>query len=314
MISLIVPVYNVEKYLHSCLDSIIEQTYKDYEVILVDDGSPDWCGQICDEYVRCNDKFAVIHGENAGQSGARNAGLVIARGEYICFIDSDDTIDSNYLLWMYNSIINIESDIVICGYQAVNNKKDIRICQVQTVKRLNEDGIRQEVFGKLNNSACNKLYRRELIADLLFPVGIYHGEDLLFNINYLSKCKYGILLKAPLYHYWRRSGSITRGSFSERKLLEITVKDLAKIYIEVYRPQMIEVVENYCFRARMNVLSSIYKSKNEKAYAKEVEIYTGYIKRNYKQLSNSLRIKERVEYYIFTSCRPAYKVLHCAMR
>ena len=127
MISVIVPVYKVEKYLRQCIESIQRQTYSDLEIILVDDGSPDGCPAICDEYARNDKRIKVLHQENGGLSVARNVGLDIAKGEYIAFVDSDDYIKENMYEMLYNKIVMEDADLIICSYDKVdenNNKID----------------------------------------------------------------------------------------------------------------------------------------------------------------------------------------------
>lgn len=309
MISIIVPIYKVEPYLRDCLDSIMKQSYDDYEVILVDDGSPDGCGEICDEYVAINDKWKVIHQVNGGLSVARNAGLSIAKGEYICFIDSDDSVDSNYLEMLYSAIVRYEADLAICGYQRIRKKADISSVHNDNFQYMDEKLLWDEVFGNLNNAAWNKLYKRELIAEQRFVQDLYHGEDLIFNLEYISKCHSAVKIDESLYHYWERSGSVTQAVFSERKLMEITAKDVAKKYVSQNYPELIPCAEKYCFRARMNVLRAIFKSQKENEYSNNIKEYKDYIKKNYCLVKKDLRIKEKIEYLLLVKSKWLYCIL-----
>ena len=135
-ISIIVPVYKVEKYLCRCLDSIVAQTFTDWECILIDDGSPDNSGKICDEYAEKDGRFRVIHQENAGVSAARNAGLDAARGEWIGFVDSDDWVESNMYEYLYNNALETKSDVVICGFVGQHKKRIKKICGTEEATKL----------------------------------------------------------------------------------------------------------------------------------------------------------------------------------
>ena len=150
MISVIVPVYKVEKYLRKCVESIQNQTYKDLEIILVDDGSPDNSGKICDELREQDNRILVIHQQNVGLAGARNAGLAQCQGEFVAFVDSDDTIEPNMYQIMLETMDD-KCDLVICGYRVVKEGQSLGIQKNFIPQRLTEDELWDEVFGRLNN-------------------------------------------------------------------------------------------------------------------------------------------------------------------
>lgn len=306
MISIIVPVYNVEKYIKNCLDSIINQTYKDLEIILVDDGSTDNSGVICDEYASTDNRIKVIHKENGGQSSARNLGIKSANGEFIGFVDSDDTIELEMFELLYNAIQG--TDIAICGHNVVyDNCKKTNSNSEE--KFLNEESLWEQIFGKLNNAVWNKLFKREYLENIKFDLNFAHGEDLLFNIMYLKKAKTGMLVDKPMYNYYKRGDSITTGKFTRRKLKEIESKDEAlRLVSEIY-PRMIPIAEKYCFRARMNISRKIYKIKEENDYKLEIDEYRNYIKNNYKKVKKILRFKEKLEVKVFLSSKFLYRLL-----
>lgn len=222
MISVIVPVYKVEKYLEKCVNSIRSQSYSDLEIILVDDGSPDNCGKICDEMALNDQRIRVIHQKNQGLAAARNAGLAIAQGKYVAFVDSDDTIENGTYLLLYNMIEHYDTDIAICECRKVKESEVLEQVEYSKYenKVLDNNKLWELVFGQLNNSSCNKLYKRSLIGDLQFPQKVVHGEDLLFNIEYLAKCNIGVYNEAPVYNYLSRNNSITRSSFNENVFLK----------------------------------------------------------------------------------------------
>lgn len=317
MISVIVPVYKVEKYLRDCVRSIQTQTYKDLEIILVDDGSPDNCGKICDELALEDSRIKVIHQNNGGLAIARNSGLDYAingsltnkKNHYIAFIDSDDTIECR----MFETMVEMmkeNSDLAICGHRIVlENISPESIAIKKEYEKLSNKELWEEIFGRLNNAAWNKLYKAELIGNLRFPVGIIHGEDLIFNLNYISSCKEGTINRTPFYNYLKRVDSITTGTFTRKKLMEITSKELAKEIVEKQFPELLPQAELYCFRARMNVLRGIYKSGQQTEYYKEINSYDSYIKQNFERVRKLLRRKERIEYYIYKSSKLFYRLI-----
>ena len=312
MISVIVPVYNVEKYLDNCVESIVNQTYKDLEIILVDDGSPDNCPAMCDEWAKKDDRIKVIHKENGGLSSARNAGLEAANGEYIAFVDSDDSIDlATYstMLGFFEQDENV--DIVICGYQRVNKKEEIVVCDnnCKQIVRFDQRELYQEIFGRLNNAVWNKIYKKRIISDMKFPNGIVHGEDLIFNLKLLKRCKVGIKCDSPFYHYYSREDSITNSKFKFSKFFEIDSKDIARKIIISDCPEQIGNADLFCFRARMNVLRSVYNSKQSNDYYDKICEIDKYIYQNYCNVKNRLKRKERFEFVLYKNLNLLYRIL-----
>lgn len=310
MISVIVPIYNVEKYLDACIESIINQSYRDLEIILVDDGSPDNCSEMCDEWLEKDNRIKVVHKENGGLSSARNAGLSVATGEFIAFVDSDDTIDVN----MYQTMMGLfsdEVDVVICGHQKIDPTDNPVKCDVSNItkKVLNREVLVDEVFGKLNNSSCNKLYRKASLTNLEFPTEVLHGEDLIFNVKNLINWDCGIICNCEFYHYYTREGSITRGHFNDKKFLEIVAKDIAKEIIVNEFPNQLINANKFCFRARMNVIRAIYSAKQSKNYRDKIIELTNYVNLNFNSVKNTLRLKEKIEYYLLRYFRMVYRVI-----
>ena len=210
-ISIIVPVYNVEPYLHRCIDSILAQTFTDFELILVDDGSPDNCPAICDEYAEKDPRIVVIHKENGGVSSARNNGLSIATGQKIVFCDSDDELPQNALQLLYNSAQETNAQLVIGDFKdiCINEEKNtISFTQSYTRKQqsINTDDKSLFEFWTKNNmlSSCGKMFDRELIAlnNLSFNPDLVVMEDYAFVIDYVSKCTYISMIKEVVYNYY----------------------------------------------------------------------------------------------------------------
>ncbi|MGJ0706244.1 glycosyltransferase family 2 protein, partial [Enterococcus avium] len=177
-ISIIVPVYDVEKYLKKCVDSILNQTFKDFELILVDDGSPDNSGAICDQYAEKDSRVRVIHKENGGLSDARNAGIEVARGKYLGFVDSDDFVNEDMYKQLYTSIIENNADLSICGiFDLYEGKTPIKKTEKKLLLNRNEAMIMIFHGNEISVHAYNKLYKKEIFESLRYPVGKYHEDS-----------------------------------------------------------------------------------------------------------------------------------------
>lgn len=212
-ITVIVPVYNVENYLGRCIQSIISQTYKNLEIILVDDGSTDNSGNICDEYAKKDSRIRVIHQKNRGASGAKNAGIEVATGNYIGFIDSDDWIDSDMFEILLHYANEHSADIVRCdtyiNYEdgiEKKNDKDLKVRVIDTVQ-----AIKETVYTDINMSVCNKIFNSYIFKSEKFDEKICCTEDWEFNYRILKKYDslVSVYVNLPKYHYFMRTGSIT---------------------------------------------------------------------------------------------------------
>ena len=240
LISVIVPVYKVEPYLRECVDSILNQTFTDFELILVDDGSPDNCPQICDEYVRKDNRVMVIHKENGGLSSARNVGLdyVFAHSDsrYISFVDSDDYIDFDFLKILLESIDYC--DICVCSYSTINKNLEgfavnDKIVDKENYWKLGDDGVYSIV-------AWNKLYKKELFKNLRYLEGKIHEDEFIIH-RLISKCSCIKCIKEKLYYYRYRSESITFEESSVKKnllLIEILTDRAYFYYHEETNPRL----------------------------------------------------------------------------
>lgn len=223
LLSIIVPVYNVEKYLAACLDSILAQTYAHFELIAIDDGSPDGSPSICDSYAARDKRVRVIHQQNAGLAAARNRGLDEARGDLIGFVDSDDTISPGMYMALYEAMAESRADISVCNYRCVDEagspvleedlpiRDEVLVGTEAIIRKLEEDKSWYWVI------ACNKLYRRELLEPIRFAQGKLH-EDEFFIHHVLVRCHKAACVSGALYIYLQRGGSITGSGFSLRRL------------------------------------------------------------------------------------------------
>ena len=202
LISIIVPVYNISGYILKCLNSIKQQSYSNLEIIIVDDGSTDNSGEICDEFSKNEERARIFHKKNGGLSSARNFGKSKAKGGIIAFIDGDDYIDVDFVKIMYEAMVKDDSDVVICGYNDVKPKRGVLSGKSATARLL----VKQE---NLDILASNKLYKKELFEEnnIEYPVGCNH-EDSLTTYKVLAAAKKVSYISQPLYNYIRRADSI----------------------------------------------------------------------------------------------------------
>lgn len=220
-ISVIIPIYKVEEYLNRCVESVVNQSYQNMEIILVDDGSPDNCPKMCDDWAEKDNRIKVIHKENGGLSDARNAGLKVAMGEYISFVDSDDWIAKDFYEFLIRVLTENSADIAECGVYLVNDKKEVlqkrgikeevlTLNRIEALKRLLlEDGVYQTVW--------NKLYKRTIVQGILFEVGKYH-EDEYWTYQVFDRIEKMAVINQPGYYYLQRNSSIMGKKYSIKRL------------------------------------------------------------------------------------------------
>ena len=218
LVSIIVPVYKAEKWLHRCVDSILAQTMTDFELLLIDDGSPDKSGEICDEYAAKDNRIRVFHKENGGVSSARQMGLENVTGEYVIHCDPDDWIESDMLMTMIQYSKETQSDMVICDFcvENMNSGEFTYYSQNLQVIDTSSNVLNKLINLEIHGSCCNKLVRRKCLEGIgFYPFDIVYAEDELFNIKVLKQdLQVGYLNKA-FYHYVQRRDSIT--SFANKK-------------------------------------------------------------------------------------------------
>ena len=216
MVSVIIPAYNVEQYVERCVYSVTKQTYRNLEIILVDDGSTDCTGIICDKLAKEDNRISVIHKTNGGLSDARNAGIDVSRGEYISFVDSDDYIASDMLEHMMNAMCETDISMVVVGFWKQSG--DAREYCGPTTERVvsSEEALKDIYIGhEIYPASWNKLYRRALFNNNRFAVGMIN-EDSEIITKLLMECNRVALVSKPLYIYMIREGSITQSSFSSK--------------------------------------------------------------------------------------------------
>lgn len=308
MISIIVPVYKVEPYIRRCVNSLLAQTYKDLEIILVDDGSPDNCPVICDEYAQKDHRIKVLHKENGGLSSARNSGMDICKGEYIGFIDSDDYVEPK----MYENLMRVievqNADIAMCGCKIVSESGEI----------IGNDNFEEnavypidEIISKfvltLKTASWNKLYRASSIKDAQFPDGRIHGEDLVFIMNFLTPATTLATTSYLGYNYIKRENSITTGTFKQSSFDEVWCKDKASALMKSKFPKYENQAMLWSLRSRMNLLRKLSKFSNDQHITFWRE-YLHWIKDNIQSIVK-VPLKWKMEYYLLRYAYPVYKKL-----
>lgn len=221
LISVILPIYMVEQYLPICINALINQTYENLEIILVDDGSPDNCPIICDDYASKDRRIKVIHKENGGVSSARNAGIRESNGKYIYFMDPDDLISNRFLERMYYTMISESCDIVVCNFtsdEEVFSKccQQIPCCNKEVI---DQTTLIQKIMFTPNIAGYtwNKLFKKSLIGELLFDESVHINEDQLFSLNYAFRTSKAVLLEDKLYYYRVQESSAMKQKWNDRK-------------------------------------------------------------------------------------------------
>lgn len=239
-ISVIVPVYKVEAYLDKCISSIANQTYRNLEIILVDDGSPDNCPAMCDTWAEKDSRIRVIHKTNGGLSDARNAGMAIATGELMTFVDSDDWIAPDMCEHLYQRLAEDNSDIATCGVQMVwEDKTPSRTLTRESCCVLNQEEAMRAIIEEswLKQPVWYKLYKTELVRDILFPVGKYH-EDVFWSYQAVGRAQRVSVSDHIGYYYLQRGGSFMGAGYSLKRLDAVEAKVQRCAYIQEQFPEI----------------------------------------------------------------------------
>lgn len=259
IISVIIPVYNVENYLRCCVDSVLAQTFQEYEILLVDDGSKDSSGKICDDYAQNNNKICVIHKSNQGPSHTRNVGIENAKGEYVYFLDSDDYIIPECLEILYANIVKYNADLS-CGSFRVSDVQHPIITKAfktgKITKRNGKEACRLLLYGKdYYTSSCNILIKTDIARKQPFPVGKFH-EDEMTTFRYFLEASLIVKTNIATYYYYQREGSImhTFGQpvIDEAEAGDYYVEVCGRINKELLKAALckkfflyVEIIENY---------------------------------------------------------------------
>lgn len=294
LVSVIVPVYKVESYLRKCIDSIIAQTYTNLEIILIDDGSPDNCPAICDEYATNDYRVQVIHKENGGLSDARNVGISIAKGDWICFVDSDDIVNINYVRILVTAAIKNDCEIAICSYSTFYNDKTInihkKIYKTNCLKIISPiEAFKKQYVSDVTKYvvAWNKIYKRSLFdTKIRFPIGRLHEDDFTTYKLFLEANKI-VDIDYCLNYYRVRKESIT-ANYSPKRIQDyIEAHEESLEYIRRYNDKNFLVEALYVlFLAYLKLYgTSLYKEDKVTEIVKELTF-----------LRKSLSLKRRIKF------------------
>lgn len=335
LISVIVPIYNVEAYLKRGVDSVLSQSYEKIEVILVDDGSTDGCPEICDEYAKKDSRIKVIHKENGGLSDARNAGMKVARGEYFAFLDSDDYFAPSFLEVLYDQLCMADADIAICEYEKtdallVEDGPDFSLL----VKEWEKAGSACELYDRsqlLCNQyetkheratefvvAWNKLYKASLFDGIEYPKGRIH-EDEATTYKIFDRVKKGVFVKVPLYGYFFMQDSITRAKFTKKRLqwfdalderitflLEKGEKEVASLAIRARADAAIRYYDKLIHSEETSILA---EKKRLRAYVKAALFTHSQKKVKAEAKVEGLPVRTKIGYGTFLICPALHKKL-----
>lgn len=226
LLSIIVPIYNVEKFLPKCIESIMRQSYRNLEIILVDDGSSDCCLEICGTYAALDERIHVIHQVNSGVSAARNTGLEIASGEFIGFVDPDDWIASDMYEGMLEAMLREQVDLAICGYDYYRedgNVDETRRYLIRDTEIISQKDVLYR-FGdmppSIRHGVCNKLFKNNLLHTQRFICGLHSSEDVMFLTDYVLKIENAVIVHKPYYKNLVRMGSATHGGLNIESLAD----------------------------------------------------------------------------------------------
>ena len=250
LISIIVPIYNVEKYLNKCVNSILEQSYKNIDILLIDDGSIDECPNICDMFEKKDPRIRVFHKKNGGLSDARNKGIDEAKGKYITFVDSDDYLDEHYIEILYNAMKKNNADLVVSGLKDYYEGYEIE----ESLENVSENILtKQQVYRKMllqeniDVNACGKIYKRQIFENLKYPKDMLY-EDIQIIDDVIEKCNIIVYTTYKGYNYLQRTGSIMYGKMSSRRMSLINKTDnIIELMKEQYPDNVDAAIKRYVY-------------------------------------------------------------------
>lgn len=289
-ISVIVPIYNSEKYLRRCFDSIFNQSFKDFELVLVDDGSTDSSIEICEEYSNKHNNIKLIKSKHISAGACRNIGINNSKSEYIAFIDSDDYIDSLYLETLYNESIINDYDLCFCDYLLTSKNsinKSYKNIKAKSMTQNEMYGLFFRTKGEKGYYACwGKLFKKDLLKDFVF-VEDKINEDILFFYEVIKKGKRFGYIKEPLYYYFNNPDSITNRTFNKEKLALLTMWDCVLKDTETNNKDYLDKCNNNIMRSRFTLLAKMHIDGYDKKDSELIETkkeFKSYVRKHYFQL------------------------------
>ena len=300
-VSVIVAAYNIEDYIVKCLESIANQTYKNLEVIVVDDGSNDNTGKLADEFAENDNRFIVIHKENGGVSSARNKGIDVASGDFIGFVDGDDTIEVDMYEMLVNNAIKYDADISHCGYKVIeSNKETLFYDTKQIIIQDRKKGLVDLFEGTIiEPSLCNKIFKRSLVKEVRLDESIKINEDLYFNVVLFDKSNKSVFEDKPKYYYMKRQNSATTSSINNVR----RITDPLKVYemiVDFYKKdaEILPYAKKMQIGRNINIYNLLtFEKKTEfKKLKKEIRKY---IKLNKSEIENSNIITRKMRFMVY---------------
>lgn len=310
MISVIVPVYNAEKYLVDTIRSILQQTYRDFELILVDDGSKDRSLELCISIAEKDKRVIVIHQENQGVSAARNTGIDRAQGKYICFIDSDDYVDEGMLECLVKNAEKYQADISCCGLVQVSLDGNVKNHYCHGEKKKFEDTTKlmqafftEPIYKEILYGPYNKIVRTEIVKNVRFNENYTVAEDLLFNFECLEKTNIFYLENRELYYYIKRENSISTSKFAEKEFDYIYVADILLDKCKEKYPSIATMALVWNYQQKLNICRRLWCHNSYRKRYKDLYItWRAFCIENRSVVWEKLSFKNRVEYIVLRNC------------
>ena len=311
LISVIIPVYNVEKYLSQCVESVIEQTYQNLEIILIDDGSTDNSGTICDKYLKFDKRIKVIHKDNGGVSSSRNKGMdACSPGGYYLFVDSDDWLEKTMVEKLYKKAIETNADIVDCGYKLAYYNKNINVCRNNEIIYKNNVLEKAYLDDYITCIVWKKLYKKEVFTNVKFPIGKNH-EDIFIFLATLQNCKIIVSLPNSLYYYRQRRSSIVNSQFNTKSLDAVSAFEHDLIFAKQNNIiSIINQAEKALVYCQKDKIDKILLGNNKTQYINIAKKLQKNIRKNLFKilLSDSYSIKQKIYFPILAYSLKLYEL------
>lgn len=308
-ISVIIPVFNNEKYLRKCVDSVLTQTYSNLEIILINDGSTDLSGNICNEYASFDSRIRVIHKQNGGVSSARNCGLEIATGEFVSFVDGDDELEQDMYSFLSEKLNEFDTDIAHCGYKRVNENGDL-VKEVsgthEVILQNSHDAIECLLKGVyFTGGLWNKLYKCEVLKGLYFCDDLANNEDILFNVQAFNRAKSIVFADETKYKYYEHLSSACNQMHSIKKSQD-SILACHRMLESVFDSDIKRIICERLFQMQINLYRIILLNGNNTVMLNDIKQE---IKKSFKQLV-SPSLKNKLNYFLIMRFSQGYKYLY----
>lgn len=274
LVTIVVPMYNVEKYIEKCIDSLTNQTYKNIEIIIVNDGTKDNSLTIAEEKAKEDNRIKIISQSNQGLSAARNMGIDNASGDYICFVDSDDFVHPDYIKLLLETILKNNADISVCDFFYIDDKGNIWKRKEKENKLYNNEEALKDIFSQEQNTEImtwNKLYKIQLFRDnkIYFPIGRYHEDNFTtYKLYYYAKKI--VMISNELYYYLQRNNSIMGQKFNKKRLDIIEAIEETKEFFKDKKINLCEEIQCYEIMTKINILNNMIRDKYKDAERIEI--------------------------------------------